>query len=342
MNVPLVDVPQKVKKIAIKFLLSNSLTGSLIGTGGRVIKELIEVTNCRVNVSGSTDTYPGTSDRVVLLVGTLDSVSLAQTLIWEMIGLMTKTLLDSNERVEWSPKDTLNRLGQNEDIEVVNRFTLPAASGGLVLGKAGANIKKMAMDSGAKISMSTKEEALFTQERILTLTGTVGSCIRCTDMILAKLNEQHEVAQFVNRGTTYASPLNHSMGGPLNGAAKRVGPGVAPRMGFEAPVPGQQGIIGGGDAAAVADTTITLSVPDELIGNIFGKQGQTMREIISLSGAKVVVSARGEFAEGTRNRIVTITGSPTSAQSAHLFITQRLHTPSNPPPRRSTTTHRVA
>lgn len=324
MSVP--EAVSHVKKIAVKFLLTNSLTGSLIGTGGKVIKELIEVTNCRVNVSGSSDTYPGTSDRVILLVGTREAVSLAQTLLWEMIGLMTKTLLDSNERVEWSPRETLNNLGQNEDIEVVNRFTIPAASGGLVLGKAGANIKKMAADSGAKISMSTKEEALFTQERILTLTGTVGNCIRCTDMILNKLNEQHEVAQFVNRGTTYSSPLNHSLGniGPGSGPGKRINGGAR-----------HEAVPGGGDAAAVADTTITLSVPDELIGNIFGKQGQTMREIISLSGAKVVVSGRGEYAEGTRNRIVTITGSPTSAQSAHLFITQRLHTPSNPPPRRS-------
>jgi hypothetical protein len=53
------------------------------------------------------------------LVGTREAVSLAQTLLWEMIGLMTKTLLDSNERVEWSPRETLNNLGQNEDIEVV-------------------------------------------------------------------------------------------------------------------------------------------------------------------------------------------------------------------------------
>ncbi len=50
-----------------------------------------------------------------------------------------------------------------------------------------------------------------------------------------------------------------------------------------------------------------------------------MREIIALSGAKVVVSPRGEYAEGTTNRIVTITGTPTAAQTAHLFITQRLH-----------------
>lgn len=49
-----------------------------------------------------------------------------------------------------------------------------------------------------------------------------------------------------------------------------------------------------------------------------------MREIMSLSGAKVVVSPRGEFAEGTTNRVVTITGSPSCAQTAHVFVTQKL------------------
>jgi RNA-binding protein Nova len=78
------------KRIGIKFLLSNSLTGSLIGSSGRVIKELIEVTDARINVSNPTDTYPGTPDRVILLSGTREAVSLAQTLIWEMIGLMAK------------------------------------------------------------------------------------------------------------------------------------------------------------------------------------------------------------------------------------------------------------
>jgi RNA-binding protein Nova len=78
------------KRIGIKFLLSNSLTGSLIGSSGRVIKELIEVTDARINVSNPTDTYPGTPDRIILLSGTREAVSLAQTLIWEMIGLMAK------------------------------------------------------------------------------------------------------------------------------------------------------------------------------------------------------------------------------------------------------------
>jgi hypothetical protein len=39
-------------RVAIKVLLNNHLAGSLIGTGGKAIKELMTVTNARVQVSG--------------------------------------------------------------------------------------------------------------------------------------------------------------------------------------------------------------------------------------------------------------------------------------------------
>mmetsp|Transcript_28815 Transcript_28815/g.31450 ORF Transcript_28815/g.31450 Transcript_28815/m.31450 type:complete len:328 (+) Transcript_28815:209-1192(+) len=322
------------KRIAIKFLLTNALTGSLIGSAGRVIKELIEVTDARINVSNPNDTYPGTSERIILLSGTREAVSLAQTLIWEMIGLMTKGTPEGNQKIEWSPRATLAELGTNDDVEVTARFTVPAAAGGLILGKAGATIKNISSESGAKIAMSTKEEALFTQERIVTVSGTVSQCISCTDLIISKLAEQEEVIPFANRGTTYSSPLTASLGIPSEEGKGR--PAPAKRSNGSKSDPPATKSPGG--AEPVADTTITLSVPDDLIGNIFGKQGATMREIISLSGARVVVSPRGEYVEGTKNRVVTITGSPTAAQTAHIFITQRLRTPSNPPPPRKTPT----
>jgi predicted RNA-binding protein YlqC (UPF0109 family) len=56
-------------------------------------------------------------------------------------------------------------------------------------------------------------------------------------------------------------------------------------------VMGAPPMAGGADAIS-ASTTISLAVPENLVGNILGKQGATMREIMSLSGAKVVVSPR--------------------------------------------------
>jgi hypothetical protein len=73
-----------------------------------------------------------------------------------------------------------------------------------------------------------------------------------------------------------------------------------------------------------ASTTIELAVPDGIIGGILGVHGAILNEIISLSGANVVASKRGEFIEGTNNRLVTITGSPPCAQTAHTLIVHKL------------------
>ena len=317
------------KKISLKFLLSNSLTGSLIGTQGKAIKELITITDAKINVSSASDFYPGTSERVILLSGTKEAVSLAQTLLWEMIGLMAKHSAENGgdtRLVEWNPRTAFESLGSNDSVEVTGKFSIPAAAGGVVLGKGGETLRGFSSQTSTRVTMSGKDEALFTQERIVTLSGTVGGCIACTDLILNKLHEQSEIIPFINRGTTYTSPLTSTLGllGAESRAQRRPPRGEPRKESAEAA------------SLPVTDTTITLSVPDELIGNIFGRQGSTMREIIALSGAKVVVSPRGEYAEGTTNRIVTITGTPTAAQTAHLFITQRLHTPVNPPPRKPT------
>jgi hypothetical protein len=54
-----------------------------------------------------------------------------------------------------------------------------------------------------------------------------------------------------------------------------------------------------------------------------------MREIMSLSGAKIVISPRGDT-----TRLVTITGNPANAQAAHMLVTQKLNQPSARSPRR--------
>ena len=70
--------------------------------------------------------------------------------------------------------------------------------------------------------------------------------------------------------------------------------------------------------------TVELTVPDELIGAVLGKQGKTINEIMQYSGAKIQVSQKGEFIPGTNNRKVVITGDFNCAQTAHFLITQRL------------------
>ena len=50
-------------------------------------------------------------------------------------------------------------------------------------GRGGATIRSIADESGAKISMTSKDESIFTQERILSISGSKISCIKCLTMV---------------------------------------------------------------------------------------------------------------------------------------------------------------
>lgn len=48
--------------------------------------------------------------------------------------------------------------------------------------------------------MTSKDESIFTKERILSIAGTKIACIKCLSMVIAKLAEESDLAQFVNKG----------------------------------------------------------------------------------------------------------------------------------------------
>ena len=205
------------------------------------------MTNARIIVSGALEVFPGTGERVVLISGNINAVDLAQTLVWEMIAQNVQS--GSDRSVDWSPEVVVNNLSTNDTVEVKAKITIPAAVGGLILGRGGETIKEIAADSGASIIMTrlvifvtlytypaltakclsiydhylffcSKEEALFTQERVLTISGQTFQCIKCVNLVLCKLEEQEEVAPFLNRGTTYSAPtVRRGPGGfgPLGG-----------------------------------------------------------------------------------------------------------------------------
>jgi RNA-binding protein Nova len=56
-----------------------------------------------------------------------------------------------------------------------------------------------------------------------------------------------------------------------------------------------------------------------------GPGGRSLVEIQHISGANIQISKKGTFAPGTRNRIVTVTGSPQAINTAHFLIEQRIN-----------------
>jgi len=67
-----------------------------------------------------------------------------------------------------------------------------------------------------------------------------------------------------------------------------------------------------------------MEIPDDIVGAILGKQGQTIKEIIQASGAKIKFSAKDEYAPGTTDRILTIRGNINQITSAYKLVDQKV------------------
>lgn len=250
-----------MSRVTLKFLVSNPLAGSLIGTGGAAIKELMEVTSARVTVSSITDVYPGTSDRIVLISGPHDCVDMAQGLIWELIASFTAS--NGDKSVPWSPKAAHEAEGANNEVQVCGKVSIPAAAGGLILGKGGAFLRSMAEESGANINMTSKDDAMFTQERVLTITGMAGSCDKFVSLLLSRFADEPEGVNYVNRGLTYSS--HHLNPFPTNNRNNNR------RNNRDGSNNNNNNNRAGEDIDEVGTTEINITVPDSMVGNILGR-----------------------------------------------------------------------
>ena len=254
-------------RLGVKFLVSSGVAGCLIGPGGVTIKELTEISEARIFVSNIDETYPGTTDRVVLVTGSQKAIDKAQSLIWDLLASSIKNKGDRG--FLWSAKSSFADEYDHDDVTVVGKITVPASAGGLILGKGGSNLRSISEESEATVSLSRKEDALFTAERVLTISGTPQSCIDCTYLILTKLSEDEDAHQYLNRGVTYDAQLSLNRANNFYEGAG--GPGGRHSNNGQT-----RNTVNNGQKEAKKEepddvTELSLTVADSLIGNILGR-----------------------------------------------------------------------
>ena len=65
---------------------------------------------------------------------------------------------------------------------------------------------------------------------------------------------------------------------------------------------------------------VDIEVSESLIGAVLGPAGKSLIEIQQFSGANIQISKKGMYSPGTRNRIVTVTGSQRAINTAKFLI----------------------
>jgi len=292
--------------LAVKVLVSNGDAGAVIGKGGATINSIKAESAANVKMSQSGDFFPGTGDRVVLISGTSDALYNALSLVVAKIA----------PKEDAEPSFTL-------------KLPVPNAAAGGIIGKGGSNIKSISETSGAKVQLSQKDDMHpELNERVCSMTGESVQVLAAARQILQVICDSD--ARYTNLSTNYghAQQQQQPMMQHAGGVRAMPGFGMVP-MGYGAAMQqfGRQQMMpqqmGGMTQAAPegGSTTMTMQVPDSLVGAIVGKGGATIQLMQQQAGCKIGVSQR----DGSGNpRTVTISGDPTAVANAQLMVSTKI------------------
>ncbi|XP_048193214.1 poly(rC)-binding protein 3-like isoform X1 [Perognathus longimembris pacificus] len=232
---------------------------------------------------------------------------------------------------------------------VTLRLVVPASQCGSLIGKGGSKIKEIRESTGAQVQVAGDMLPNST-ERAVTISGTPDAIIQCVKQIcVVMLESPPKGATIPYRpkpastpvifagGQAYTIQGQYAIPHPdqltkLHQLAMQQTP--FPPLGQTNPAfPGEklplhsseeaQNLMGqssGLDASSPASTH-ELTIPNDLIGCIIGRQGTKINEIRQMSGAQIKIA---NATEGSSERQITITGTPANISLAQYLINARL------------------
>uniref|UniRef100_A0A3Q0SIN8 NOVA alternative splicing regulator 1 n=1 Tax=Amphilophus citrinellus TaxID=61819 RepID=A0A3Q0SIN8_AMPCI len=351
-------------KYFLKVLIPSYAAGSIIGKGGQTIVQLQKETGATIKLSKSKDFYPGTTERVCLIQGTVEALNGVHNFIAEKVREMPQSAQKPEPVSILQPQTTVN-----PDRVKQAKLIVPNSTAGLIIGKGGATVKAVMEQSGAWVQLSQKPEGINLQERVVTISGEPEQNRKAVEIIVQKIQEDPQSSSCLNISYSNVSgPVANSnpTGSPYanTGEAGLTGMGAFPAamsslsgndllaitsalntlasygyntntLGLGLNPAAASGVLAAvaasanpaAAAAKLADgakDVVEIAVPENLVGAILGKGGKTLVEYQELTGARIQISKKGEFIPGTRNRKVTITGSPAATQAAQYLISQRI------------------
>ncbi|GFS32253.1 RNA-binding protein Nova-1 [Trichonephila inaurata madagascariensis] len=172
-----------------KILVPSVAAGAIIGKGGETIAQLQKEAGARVKMSKATDFYPGTTERVCLITGSIDGIIRIHEFIMEKV----KEKPDPNAKmaIDFDHKQPAER-------EKQVKILVPNSTAGMIIGKGGSYIKQIKEESGAYVQISQKSKDHALAERCITVIGEMENNKTACHMILAKVVEDPQSGSCLN------------------------------------------------------------------------------------------------------------------------------------------------
>ncbi|XP_032485893.1 poly(rC)-binding protein 3 isoform X3 [Phocoena sinus] len=319
--------------LTIRLLMHGKEVGSIIGKKGETVKKMREESGARINISEG-----NCPERIVTITGPTDAIFKAFAMIAykfeeDIINCMTNSPATSK------PPVTL-------------RLVVPASQCGSLIGKGGSKIKEIRESTGAQVQVAGDMLPNST-ERAVTISGTPDAIIQCVKQIcVVMLESPPKGATIPYRPKPASTPVIFAGGQvraePLSASTANLSlllqppplPAYTIQGQYAIPHPdqltklhqlamqqtpfpplGQTNPAFPGLDASPPASTHELTIPNDLIGCIIGRQGTKINEIRQMSGAQIKIA---NATEGSSERQITITGTPANISLAQYLINARL------------------
>ncbi|XP_070695587.1 poly(rC)-binding protein 2 isoform X3 [Pempheris klunzingeri] len=289
--------------LTIRLLMHGKEVGSIIGKKGESVKKMREESGARINISEG-----NCPERIITLAGPTTAIFKAFSMIIEKLEEDISSSM-TNSTATSKPPVTL-------------RIVVPASQCGSLIGKGGCKIKEIRESTGAQVQVAGDMLPNST-ERAITIAGTPQSIIECVKQIcVVMLESPPKGVTIPYRPKPSGSPVIFA-GGQSSSAA------ISPQLTKlhqlamqQSPfpiAPSNQGFTG--IDASAQTSSHEMTIPNDLIGCIIGRQGAKINEIRQMSGAQIKIA---NPVDGSTDRQVTITGTPASISLAEYLINARL------------------
>uniref|UniRef100_A0A2K6M3Y4 Poly(rC) binding protein 2 n=2 Tax=Simiiformes TaxID=314293 RepID=A0A2K6M3Y4_RHIBE len=318
--------------LTIRLLMHGKEVGSIIGKKGESVKKMREESGARINISEG-----NCPERIITLAGPTNAIFKAFAMIIDKLEEDISSSMTNSTAASRPP--------------VTLRLVVPASQCGSLIGKGGCKIKEIRESTGAQVQVAGDMLPNST-ERAITIAGIPQSIIECVKQICVVMLET--LSQSPPKGVTIpyrpkpsSSPVIFAGGQAYTIQGQYAIPqpdltklhqlamqqshfpmthGNTGFSGIESSSPEVKGYWAGLDASAQT-TSHELTIPNDLIGCIIGRQGAKINEIRQMSGAQIKIA---NPVEGSTDRQVTITGSAASISLAQYLINVRPSIPAQP------------
>jgi len=333
-------------KPLLKLLVPNFIAGKLIGKGGTTLSEIKSKFSASVQVSSNNEFFPGTDERIVTIA--TEKENLKDFLTY---------LIDTIQVDKDCEKGPLN--SGNLDVKIV----VTNVGAGLVIGKGGTTIKSIQEESRAKVYLSKRDDGKAESERVVVVSGSNEQRIKACCQIIENMSSEPEkmctsnIRYGASALNTNSLSFSKNMFNNLpsetpsflynsasNGQRQAIGIPRAENSfnlsrgensfnlsraenNFSLPRAENFGLPSYEPSYEPRSHVVfygQMEIPDDIVGAILGKQGQTIKEIIQASGAKIKFSAKDEYAPGTTDRILTIRGNINQITAAYKLVDQKV------------------